>query len=297
MKKQGSAKKKAILAICAIISLFLLISLITADSEPTGNVALIKISGAITTGQESGFASDSVSSERIISAIEKAEKNSNIKGILLEINSPGGAAVASQELSDAIYKTENPTITVIRDIGTSGAYWAAASSDRIIASPLSITGSVGATASFIQFAGLMEKYGIGYERLVSGEYKDTGAPFRNLTAEETQFLQEMIDATGEFFLNDVAEKRGLNSVQVEEIRTARIYTGSQALNIGLIDQLGNRQTAKEEMGKTIGEEAKLAEYEITRPFTLTDILFAQASTIGEGIAAGLAPHKQTISLT
>ncbi|MBI2664867.1 signal peptide peptidase SppA [Candidatus Woesearchaeota archaeon] len=300
MAKDKSSAKWWILGLAAAGILFLmLITTISAFAGTSfgGNTAHIRINGVITNQGESFFGTETVSSEIIVANIKKAEQNSRIKAILLDINSPGGSAVASEEVATAIQQANKPVVALIRDIGTSGAYWAASSSDAIIASPLSITGSVGATATYLEFSGLMQKYGVGYERLVSGEYKDTGSPFRKLTEKEELLLQEMVKATGSYFAESVRKDRNLDFAVADEIATGRIYSGEQALKLGLVDELGNIATASEAIKKLTGvEEVRLVEYKTKKPLSLASFLSQQAAVLGRSIGANMF-SKGTISLT
>src|SRR3989338_349336 len=147
-----------------------------------GNIALISIKGAVMPSDGFSFlAGDGVSSERIKREPEKAEKDPSVKAILLEIDSPGGAAVASQEVANAVKASKKFKVAWIRETGASGAYWVASAADKIVASPLSITGSIGVLASYLDFSGLLNRYNVTYERIVGGKYKDIGAPYKDLT--------------------------------------------------------------------------------------------------------------------
>jgi len=299
MKKDSNTRW--IIISCAVLCvafLFLIIGISALNGTGSGNTAHIKIRGVITSGGDSFFGSTTASAEDIVENIRKAEENPRIKAILLDINSPGGSAVASQEIATAIKNTKKPVIALIRDIGTSGAYWAASSSDIIVASPLSITGSVGATASYLEFSELMEIYGIGYERVVSGKFKDTGAPFRELREDEQALLQEIIELTGSYFAQSVKENRNLNDDVVTQISTGRIYTGQQAINLNLIDELGGIEKAKEIIMKTAGiESVSLVKYKQKTRFSIASLLSQQASIIGKSIGASLIPKETRVSLT
>ena len=275
------------------ISVFLFVVL--SSSDPPGNVAVIKLRGVIVSDLSSGGVSGAPA-DQIIENLKKAEKNPSIKAILIDVNSPGGSAVASEEVAMAIKNLEKPTITLIRDIGTSGAYWAASSSDLIVASPLSITGSVGATASYLEFSGLFDRYGVGYEQVSSGEFKDTGSPFKNLSPDEREIFDEVVKSVGDYFVESVKEERNLSSEVVEQIRSGRFYTGKQAKDLGLIDELGGMSKA-EELIKRKAEikEIELAEYEIEKPFNLASLLSSMASIAGRSAASSLVPENQRIS--
>ena len=166
-------------AVLAAIFVLVFAAGIAGLGKQQGNIALIKISGSISSGDE--LFGKAANPDEIITIIDRAEKSAAVKGILIEINSPGGSPVASEEIMKALKSTNKPTVAVIRDIGTSGAYWVASASDFVVASPVSITGSVGVTGSYLEFSQLLQRYGVRYERLVSAEHKDIGSPFREMT--------------------------------------------------------------------------------------------------------------------
>ncbi len=299
-KRRDSVKWLAISA-AAFVLLFLLVAsaiAIIGGGISSGNTAHIKIRGVITSGEDSLIGAETSSSDDIVAGIEKAEDDKRIKAILLDINSPGGSAVASEEIANAIKDAEKPVVALIRDIGTSGAYWAASGADSIVASPLSITGSVGATASYLEFSGLMKKYGVGYERLVSGEFKDSGAPFRQLDEEERKILQEIIESTGSYFAQSVRENRMLSEDAAKEISSARIYSGTQAKELKLVDELGNIETAKKKVKEIAGiESVKLVEYKTRKPLSVASLLSQQAALVGRSIGSSLIPSEKAISLS
>lgn len=299
-KQKRSALKWVLISASAfaLIMLFFTALIIMAiNGFGSGNTAHIKVRGVITSGESFPLGAEVSSSEDVVAAIEKAEADGNIKAILLDINSPGGSAVASEEVATAVRNAEKPVVALIRDVGASGAYWAASSSDAIVASPLSIVGSVGATASYLEFSGLMGKYGVVYERLVSGEFKDSGTAFRDLSDEEKEMIQEMIDSTGGYFAQSVKESRGLSDETMEEVSSGRTYIGLQAKSLNLVDELGNIETAKESIRKLSGvESVELVEYRTKKPLGIASILAQQASFASRSMGAALLPDESMISL-
>ena len=256
-------KSAVILIIFLLIISYLAASIFKIEKGDFGNVALIKINGVIATESANSLFSDqTASSEDIVNEIKKANEDKDIKAILFEINSPGGSAVASAEIAEAINKVNKTTVALIREIGTSGAYWAASACDKIVAHPLSVTGSIGVIGSYLEFSGLLEIYNVSYERLVSGKYKDFGTPMKELTPEERQIFQSTLDQIHEYFINAVAKNRGMDPEKVKEVATGRFYIGSEAKELGLIDVLGSRDEAlqliKQEANIT---EIKLVKYE------------------------------------
>ncbi len=244
-------KKRWMFIIIFLVILFLftsfiagIVSLFVETEEPiTGNVALIPIQGVIMTTGDSFYGQDIASSDKIVKNIKKADESKNIKAIILEINSGGGTAVASEEVVNAIKKTNKTTVAYIREIGASGAYWIASSTDHIFASRMSITGSVGVIGSYLEFSGLLDRYNITYQRMVAGKYKDLGSPLKDITNEEESILQKQLDLIHDYFLQDVIESRGLKEDQIRKVSTAQIFLGVEAKDLNLIDDFGGKEEA------------------------------------------------------
>ncbi|NQV91142.1 signal peptide peptidase SppA [Candidatus Woesearchaeota archaeon] len=217
------------------------------DHSPSSKVkiAVIPIEGVITANGDVGLGQQGVSSKQIIQFIDQANADYSIDGIILEINSPGGSAVASDEIGTAVKNSEIPVISVIREAGASGGYWIASSTDYIIANRMSITGSIGVISSYLEFSGLMKEYGVGYERLVSGNLKDLGTPYKKLDLNEEKILQKKIDLIHNYFVEEVSVNRKLSKEKVATLATGEFYLGVEALKLGLIDQLGDMETGKE----------------------------------------------------
>src|SRR3989338_3988481 len=236
-----------------------------SDETAWGNVALIKIHGIITTQEDEFTLDDQAASDEIIKLIKKAEENPDVKAILFEINSPGGSAVASKEIADEIARVSSnvnkTTIAVIREMGTSGAYWIASSADLIIASPLSVTGSIGVISSYLEFNKLFDKYGINYRRLVAGKYKDIGSPFRNLTEEEQKILQTQLDSVHDYFIKEISKNRNMSVDDVKKVADGLFYLGEEAQKLGLVDILGDKETAKELLKESLNlADVHIVEY-------------------------------------
>ena len=268
--------------------------------ETTNQIVIIPITGTITTELTSSLMQQKeTSSTAILNYIDLAQRNPNIKGVLLEINSPGGTVVASKEIADKVKQMNKPVVSYIREIGTSGAYWIASSSNVIVADPLSITGSIGVIGSYLEFSQLLEKYGVTYQRLVSGSYKDTGSPFKELTEEEKKILQSKIDLIHLKFVADVSKNRNLPIEKVKELSTGMFYLGAEAKYYGLIDELGNEETAINILKEKAGiKEAKLVRYQQRR--TLLDIFSQLYSSsfyyFGQGFSSNLLQQNR-IQLT
>lgn len=248
-----------------------LMSLFTATEIQTGNTLVIPIRGMIVTeASSSPWDPSYTSSNDIVDLLEKTDKDPRIKAIILEINSGGGSAVASQEIMQKIKDVNKTTVSVIRDIGASGAYWIASATDRIISNPLSYVGSIGVTSSYLEFAGLLDDFNITYRRLVSGEFKDMGTPYKEMTEEERSILEEDLEIVEDFFKDSVAENRGISEEMMKGIADGRVFLGSEALEMELVDSLGTIDTAKEFLTKELNTSITLSRHKKSR--TLLDVL-------------------------
>src|SRR3989338_9125423 len=167
-----------------ILAIFLSLFIEEDFENIDGNVAVIEIKGIILAEDADFLFDDGASSTDIAKLIRKANENERIKAIIFEINSPGGSAVASDEIANEIKKVNKTTVAWIREVGASGGYWVASSTGHIIANRMSITGSIGVIGSYLEFAGLLDKYNVTYRRMALGKYKDMGSPFKEQTQEE-----------------------------------------------------------------------------------------------------------------
>ena len=257
----------------------------------TEGIAIIKIHGPITIDPTNTLTLTAGSSSSILSNIEKAQEDKNIKAIILDINSPGGAVVASRELSKVIKESEKPVVAWIREVGASGAYWIASSADKIVADSLSITGSIGVSASYLDLSGLLEKYDITYQELTAGSKKELGNPLKDLTAQERLILQKKIDRIQEVFIQDVVENRDLNPQQVAKISTGEFYLGEEAFQLGLVDVFGGRKEALAE-ARELANLTKLDVIEYKEKMSILEFFTkTTAYYIGKGIASELSSNK------
>ncbi len=229
-------------------------------------IVLIPISGVISTDGSSGmpFGGEGVTSTQIVDYLQQAKSDDSIKGVILEINSGGGTVVATKEVEYAVkeVRKKKPVVAWIREAGASGAYWIASASNKIVADQMSITGSIGVTSSYLEFSGLMQKYGIGYEELKAGKYKETGSPFKELNNEERKILQDKLDMIHKYFIDAVAENRNVPREKVEKLSTGIYYLGQEFYDEGLIDYLGGKELAVNVTEELAGiKEAKLVKFE------------------------------------
>lgn len=288
-QKLGAFIKGLFSVILTLFFIFLLFGSFSSNL-PRGNIAVIPINGVISSSSVFGEVADS---NKIIKWLFHANNSKEVKAVILDINSPGGSPVASAEIADVVSRIEKPVIAVIRETGASGAYWVASASDKIFAHPLSITGSIGVTASSLEFPGLISDYNISYRRLVAGKYKDAGSVFREMTSEETALFQGLLDKMYDEFVSSVAKNRNLPVSKVKELATGFVYLGIEAKSLGLVDALGTKQDAVDYVSSLINEPAELAEYKPRE--TLMDVLTQASSNVffsfGQGVGSKLMQNN------
>lgn len=288
-----------ILFVLAYIFFGMISFLIGGTEIASGNVAIIPVSGEIFIDSSSSLLGAQVaSSTQIVADIENAASNPNIRAIILEINSPGGAPVATDEIAAAIKNSNKTTVAWIREIGTSGAYWIASSTDYVVANRMSLTGSIGVISSYLGFAGLLNDWNITYERLVSGKYKDIGSPFKNLTSEERNLLQKKTDLFYQEFKDTVRKNRKLSVNQIESIATGEFFLGSEAKTLGLVDELGGKKEAINYIEKKLNITVQTTTYEHKQSILdlLSKVMNDRSFYFGKGYAEGLTQQNNRIGM-
>lgn len=259
-----------ILAAIAFSSIIVAIILSFAGDTTfaTGNVAVIPVTGIIANA-ENGW-SDYAQPDTIVKWIEDADKNPAIKAIVLEINSPGGSPVASDEIAQAVMRANKTTVAYIRDTGASGAYWIASSADHIIANRMSLTGSVGVTGSYIEWAGTLRRYNATYRQYTGGERKELANPFADADAQDARIYQAKIDTLHAIFVEHVRSERNLTDEQVQTISTGEPFLGVEALPLGLVDELGSKAELDAYLTTVLSEKPTYRQY--SRPKTVIEEL-------------------------
>ena len=221
------------------------------DLTARDKLALVRIEGVIT------------ESEDIVRQIKKYREDSSIKGIVLRIDSPGGAVGPSQEIYKEVLKTTEgkKVVASMGGLAASGGYYIASAANRIFANPGTITGSIGVIMAFSNFEELMKKLGLKTTVIKSGKFKDVGSPVRELTEEERKILQSVSDDIHGQFIEAVAKGRNLKIESVKELADGRIFSGRQAMESGLIDELGTLEDAISYATKLAGikEKAKIVQ--------------------------------------
>lgn len=287
-------KKNNLFLIALVIAFVIVVGLIFSSTNDLGDitkpiVAVIPVSGTI------AINSNGADPATIQEFFDQANNNPVVEAIILEINSPGGTVVASREIEQAVKASEKPVVVLMKEVAASGGYWIASPADTIVADPATITGSIGVTSSYLQFSKLMEDYGVTYERLVSGKYKDTGSPFKDLGPEEEELLQKKINVINEMFIDTISANRNLNRATVSSLASGEIFLGVEAKDYGLVDTLGGMAEAQAAAETLAGiEDSRLVRFE--KDPSLFDLISKASITssyaIGRGIGDSWNPLGQ-----
>jgi len=286
--------KKLIIALILLGGLFS-VSLLGAytltrhDGAGFGDgVAIIPLYGAISGSQGTGlFAEQMATPENFKELLERSSQDSSIKAVVIDINSPGGSVVASDEIAIALKEFDKPTVAWIGEMGASGGYYVASACDYIVADQASIVGSIGVISIFPEYSRLLEKIGINMTVIKGGEYKDFSTGFRPLTDAEESMMEDMVLEIYDQFLEVVADNRNLSKSYVESIAEGKIYTGKKAKELGLVDEIGGRASAIDlaaNMGGIEGEP-RIVTYKKTG--FLDEFVGTAFANFGYGFAKGL----------
>ena len=264
----------------------------TLEGNERGKVLIIPVRGFISDGPKKSLLGDRAGVlQEVVSQLRLAEKDKEIKAVLLEINSPGGSITASDVIYHEIMRfkerTNTKVVAGLMDVAASGGYYIALPADRIMAHPTTITGSVGVIFITPKVIGLMDKLGLAVEVNKSGKEKDIGSPFRASTREEQQIFQELTDRMARRFLDLVAERRKLNTATLSAVSAARIYSAEEALQLKLVDRIGYLSDAIAEAKDLAGlpRDAKVVVYR--RSEYRNDTVYNMSSTMHNGESPSL----------
>lgn len=236
-----------------------------------GDVALIELDGQIQSSEPGGFAASGITPDQIRDLNQQARQQ-NADAVIYEINSPGGAVVASKDTKRVIDEMEIPTICRLKDTAASGGYMMALGCDQIVADSATFTGSIGVTGSYPEFTELMDDLGINYVNVTAGEYKELGSPFRELSREEEKILEAQVESVHTEFYELVDQERNLTDDQLEEVRTGRIFLGSEAQELNMVDELGGRSKAIDVAENETGLDLRLQKVDRQPEFNWLSLL-------------------------
>jgi protease-4 len=250
-------------------------------------VAVLYLEGVIVEGDSmKGYAGSST----IQRQLSELRNRSEVKSIVLRVNSPGGSATASEIIRQSILDfqaTDRPVVVSMGGMAASGGYWVSAPAQRIIAQPDTVTGSIGVFGMLLDLEGLSGKIGLTFDTVSTGEHINPYALSRPKTEEELAFVQQMVDNIYEDFLNNVARHRDMEHDAVHAIAQGRVWTGAQARANGLVDELGGLGLAIQ----TAADLAGLAEFDLEHHPEEKTSLEVLAELLGEDLAKLRVPSK------
>lgn len=244
-----------------------------------GNVGVVEVKGPI------------VDSESVVEDLTYFREQPQVRAVILRIDSPGGSVGPSQEIFAEVRRLAGEKVVVasMGAVAASGGYYVALPATRIVANPGTITGSIGVITQVPNVEELAEKIGFRMNVVASGPSKDAGNPFRPFTEEDRRVFRDLIDDVYRQFVEDVAQSRNLPVDEVRRIADGRVYTGAQALELGLVDELGNFTDAIELAADLadIPGKPELAYPPHARRFRLRDVLIEGAAATARGVLAGV----------
>lgn len=210
-------------------------------TNPTQKISVINVEGMIASDQ---------SNDTIVDMLKEAQKDPQIAGVIMQINSPGGSVYASEKIYKEIKKLQEinkPVYAVMEELAASGGYYISAPCDKIYASNETWTGSIGVIMQSYSLEGLFDEYGIKEQNITTGKMKDAGSPGSDMDDEEKEYFQGLVDSAFGRFVKVVSEGRDMSEKEVRKLADGRVYDGSQALENGLVDKIGDLEDAYKDM--------------------------------------------------
>jgi len=227
-------------------------------------VAIVRVEGPI------------LESYQTIEELKAFAEDPLVKAIVIRIDSPGGGVAPSQEIYNAVKRVRRENNkTVVASMGTvaaSGGYYIAVATDRILANPGTLTGSIGVIMQMANFQELLEKIGVKSVVVKTGKFKDLGSPFRPMGEDERQLLEAVMNDTLSQFIEAVADGRSMDAAEVEQLADGRVFTGRQAKSVLLVDEIGDLQDAIKLAGELGGIEGSPRVLETTKPFSFQEFI-------------------------
>jgi protease IV len=256
---------------CALLLASSFFSLSLLDSSPGSRrggagdaVAIVRVEGPISSGDEEEFAPGAVSGV-VLSDLRQAAEDESVKAVVLRVDSPGGTVTGSAQIYEAIRDFEKPVVVSMASTAASGGYYVSAPADYIIARPDTLTGSIGVIFTIFDAQELLDNIGVEVISITSGRNKSIASPWEELTDEQREILETLVEENYNEFVRVIVEGRNLTDAEVRALADGRIYSGRQALVLNLVDELGDLRDAinkAAELGGIVGEP-RIIEYEHT----------------------------------
>jgi protease-4 len=247
-------------------------------------IVAVPVEGEIASADDTlGGTQPTATPEGLADALRQAGQDTSVVAVVLEVNSPGGGVTASDEMHQSILdfreNTGKPVVVSMGDTAASGGYYISTAADRIVANETTLTGSLGVIFQLNNFAEAADKYGIKQVVIKSGKYKDMGNAFREMTPEERAIFQSIVDESYSEFVDVISEGRNIPEDRVREMADGRVYSGSQARDLGLVDSFGGLDEASATAGRLAGAR------------DTTVVRYVQEPTLTETLLARLAPQE------
>lgn len=290
-RRPGKGWIVALVVVLAIIALLLFgcVAMLAAFVPDGGDtlgmgdaVAVIHIDGTIA---GTGTSLDGIiTPEYVIDQLDQARNDDSVKAVLLRVDSPGGTVAASEEIAMTVadFQDEKPVVVSVGDIDASGAYMVSSQADLIVANPTSSVGSIGVIMELPNLEKLLDKVGVEFFVMTRGDLKDSGSPFRAVTATDMAYFNEEMDLAYDRFIEIVAEGREMDEAEVRKLATGRTWMGTKALELGLVDELGTYEDAllaAADLGGIDGDP-RVVTYEPSDWQALVDSLYGLSSRLG-----------------
>ena len=260
--------RKALVVIVGIILIVFLLSIIRAFvGKPGERIGVLEIEGVI------------AESRQTMEDIVHYKEDPSIKGVVLRINSPGGSVGPTQEIFREVIKLKEKKKVFVSmgSLCASGGYYLAAAGEKIYASPSTITGRIGVIMQSVILEDLLKKIGVKSNTIKAGDLKDAGTPFREMTSDERAYLDGVVKNIHEQFIKDIAAGRSMDIEKARKLADGRIYTGLQAKELGLIDNIGNFYDTVDDMKKALNIKGKPELIYTEKPFSLSKWIFSSIS--------------------
>ena len=245
----------------------------TTGIGPGDAVAVIRLEGAISSSPSDYLTEAGITPRRVASLLEQATADPAVKAIVVRVNSPGGSVVASDEIYHMLLDFEMPVVVWMGDVAASGGYYISCGGDYVFAHPDALTGSIGVISQFFNVEELLDEVGVDVMVITSGPRKDIGSPFREMTEEEQTLWKGITDDIYDGFVEIVAQARDLPLEEIRKLADGSIYTGRQALEVGLVDDVGTPDDAIAKAAELGGIEGEPRVVELSPTPSLRELFY------------------------
>jgi protease-4 len=266
--------------LAVVVRIVMVMSGHESDVVVNDSIAVVRLEGVI------------MDTRKLDRKLRKFDENDRIKGVIIEINSPGGAIAPTQVIYDRIMKMKKPVYSVMETIAASGGYYTAIAADRVYALRSTVTGSIGVIMQYANTKELFEKIGIKSVVFKSGALKDVPSSTRELSESERKYLQSNIDDLYEQFIEDILKRRKISEKELRRLADGRIFSGKQAVEFNLVDRLGTREEAVIDMKDEIGNQR----LEVKEFYEKEEGIFREFLSKAKGIVGSQLPDSGFYSI-